>query len=163
MKKGLKKHYDEFSVCALNDVKRKFDKWRQATPFGRRRISEKLWNEAVGLTAFFSISAISISLSLDYVGLKRRVFATGTGTTSIEAAHELPEKSSEVICSSSANNSKGSNSVFADKFIEITPGECFDMASSSRFPVAEISSENGMILRLFSQDIAGIIRAFTRS
>ncbi len=88
---------------SLREVKEQFKIWRR-TRKSHRPIPEKLWQEAVSLTATHSISQISKELVLDYNALKRRVPTKNKNTATkisspgfIELNLEPPTTVSECI------------------------------------------------------------------
>ena len=61
---------------ALDDVRRQFERWREAHP-PRTRIPEALWSRAVVLAREYGVYRIARELHLRYYSLKERVESGG--------------------------------------------------------------------------------------
>jgi hypothetical protein len=61
---------------ALDDVRRQFERWREAHP-PRTRIPEALWSLAVGLAREHGVYRVARELHLRYYSLKERVESGG--------------------------------------------------------------------------------------
>jgi hypothetical protein len=64
---------------SLEEIKRHFSQWRSKKN-RRKRIPERLWNEAVNLVGRYSVNQVSKALAVDYVKLKTKAAAVGKAT-----------------------------------------------------------------------------------
>lgn len=59
------------SFTQLDHLARRFARWRQNRPSPKARIPKELWNEAVALTAYLSVSRVAKHLGLCTADLKK--------------------------------------------------------------------------------------------
>ena len=59
--------------AGLENLRRRFERWRQKRKHARARIPEPLWDSAVTLAHAYGIHRTSKALRLDYYCLKKRV------------------------------------------------------------------------------------------
>jgi len=71
---------------ALQDVRRRFERWRQSRRLGTR-IPDALWDAAAKMARLYGVNQTAQALGLDYYSLKERAEApeAQSGTSSSEA------------------------------------------------------------------------------
>lgn len=126
--------YSERSYLQLEQVKTKFNNWRKLS--GRpHKIPSELWASAAQLISDFSLHRISKELSISYTVLK-------------EYAQKFKPSSGK------------------DEFVEIKIQNSVPIHAPVREQntlLAEVISEKGNLLRIYSERCAGLLEAFLKS
>ena len=73
----MKRSKSSNRVPQLAEARRRFEKWREHSGPGRRRIPERLWRLAVRLAAKHGLHLTSRSLGVNYMALKGRAAERG--------------------------------------------------------------------------------------
>ena len=124
------------SQKAYDEVAQLFSHWRASTPLGKRRIPAHLWTSAARLTSYFSVSSVATALALDYSTLKK--------------LSQQMLKNCDEPCAS-------------EKFIELSPPVVCPSSDISPVHIAQITSSDGAVLKIYSGSITDIIKAFKQS
>ena len=129
-----KKHSNPESLQAFEELKNRFVIWRLTTQKGSRRVPEELWAAAVKLSAWFSLSSISLALGIDFNTLKNK------------AMRQLECRALEILPKS--------------EFVELLQPSLTAVPNNQ---FAEIIGIDGSVLKLYSGTVAEIIKAFKQS